>query len=266
MRTAQNENGSISTNLNCDSEGDISQVYTYLWSDLDPSTTQSGNRDNLSAGNYCLTVTDEDGCSYEGCWEVESEVGEIPQVTLLELNNIPICMEGSDPDCTGSLTIEVPDGATIEWLNVPNSGQSNSPTVTDLCPGTYQVEVKIDGCGFTHPFDIVCCSNVVDEDDEQNTTPIDIELIEWGSASSSTANDGFITLSITGGSDEKVISWTGPGGFMSSIESISNLAPGSYTVNIDDGCRSESELFIIYDCSALNLSVSGSVTANTCQK
>ena len=66
-------NGSIGVSLDCSSEDNANQMYSYIWGDLDPNIAQSGNRENLSAGEYCLTVSDEGGsCEYTNCWTVKS--------------------------------------------------------------------------------------------------------------------------------------------------------------------------------------------------
>lgn len=48
-------------------------------------------------------------------------------------------------------------------------------------------------------------------------------------------NDGFIDLTVSGGSNNYSFSWSGPNGYTAITEDISNLMAGSYTVIIDDG-------------------------------
>jgi large repetitive protein len=48
-------------------------------------------------------------------------------------------------------------------------------------------------------------------------------------------NDGFIDLTISGGSNNYTFSWSGPNGYTAITEDISNLIAGSYTVTINDG-------------------------------
>ena len=91
---------------------------------------------------------------------LDSEVGEFPQPTLVAQENITYCVMGNNPTCTGSINLEIPDGATIEWLNAPNSNHTNSSSLNNLCPGVYQANVTKDGCGFVHSYEIICCTIV----------------------------------------------------------------------------------------------------------
>ena len=179
--TCRGMNGAINVTLQCEQmEGlNTNQMYTYLWSDLDPSVAQSASRDNLSMGEYCLTVTDESGCEYTNCWTVENEVGEFPSPTIVAQSNIPFCYIDGNTPCTGSITISVPDGASFTWINIPNQNQTTSTTVTDLCVGDYQVEVLNDlGCGFIHTYSVVCCLEI-GQDEEQDNSHLEVtSLIE----------------------------------------------------------------------------------------
>ncbi|TFH38950.1 MAG: T9SS type B sorting domain-containing protein, partial [Bacteroidia bacterium] len=48
------------------------------------------------------------------------------------------------------------------------------------------------------------------------------------------ANDGSISITITGGTLPYAINWTGPNGYASTDEDISGLEPGSYSLNLTD--------------------------------
>lgn len=49
------------------------------------------------------------------------------------------------------------------------------------------------------------------------------------------ATDGFIDLTVTGGSGVYTYTWTGPNGFTASTEDLNGIAAGTYTVSINDG-------------------------------
>lgn len=52
-------------------------------------------------------------------------------------------------------------------------------------------------------------------------------------------NDGFIDLTISGGSSNYIFNWTGPNGFTAASEDINNLIAGDYSLTITDGvCQS----------------------------
>ncbi len=256
----QNGNGSIVTSISCTSENEVA-TYTYQWSDLDSDDPQTSLRNNLSSGDYCLTVTDNSECTYTGCWTVENIRGRsIPE--LIEQNNITYCSEEGDQNCTGSLTIAVEEGVSINWVNIPNPNQTNSTTVTDLCEGTYMVEITKNGCEFTYSFNIECCTTG-GQDFENSFPPLTIDLIEKISPVNSTSFDGVIEIDISGGSQEYFISWTGPNGFVSSNQSLGGLGPGEYCIMVDDGCSIMSLCITLVDCSNHNLSINGTVS-NTC--
>ena len=49
------------------------------------------------------------------------------------------------------------------------------------------------------------------------------------------ATDGFINVTVTGGSGTYTYLWSGPNGFSASSQNISNVAAGEYTLTINDG-------------------------------
>src|SRR5690606_13673701 len=57
-------------------------------------------------------------------------------------------------------------------------------------------------------------------------------------ASCSTAADGAISVTVTGGTPGLALSWSGPGGFASNAEDLSGLLPGTYSLTVTDqnGC------------------------------
>ena len=62
-------------------------------------------------------------------------------------------------------------------------------------------------------------------------------------ASCSSATDGSIAVTITGGVPGYTIEWSGPGGFSSGDEDIAGLAPGDYTLDMNmEWTLGESEL------------------------
>lgn len=110
-------------------------AYTYLWSN-GASTNQITN---VCAGNYAITVTDENGCSVT---LTNISVAEPPAVTI---NNIietyPLC----NNDCNGSILINSSSAITFSIDN----GSSFSPSgdFQNLCAGDYSiVAMDANGC------------------------------------------------------------------------------------------------------------------------
>ena len=92
-----------------------------------------------------------------------------------------------------------------------------------------------------------------------NTLTLDSTQATIGHLTCNGINDGSITISNTllfavGGSGGYDFAWSGPGGFSSTSQSISNLAPGSYTVLVTDRINAscnESASFVVNDRPAI---------------
>ena len=111
--------------------------YTYLWNDSSAAPTAV----NLCSGNYCVTVTDNNGCTTNGCITVTDSSGCTLSANISS-------MTASCGNCDGSATAS-PSGGTAPYTylwNDPNN-QFNA-VATGLCPGTYSVVIT-DAAGCT---------------------------------------------------------------------------------------------------------------------
>jgi gliding motility-associated-like protein len=63
---------------------------------------------------------------------------------------------------------------------------------------------------------------------------------------------GSIAVSVSGGSGKYIYSWTGPSGFTSSQEDITNLSQGIYTLQVSDGsdCILSKQWEVVYACAS----------------
>ena len=228
---------------------------------------------NISKGRYKVIVTDA------LCGTVELKMPVNPcnclTITLIDKENASIC-NGTEPDLPGSTSNESCDGKididvesnspyTISWSG-PNWYSSNSEDISNLCTGTYKVEVTVQGCTREMTFDICCCNVGLglpwEPDfpfplctDDGYTPPITIN----GEIDSP---NGAITISIDGGTAPS-FSWTGPNGYTSTLQNISNLELGTYCLRAFDGCSEDEECFEIVDCSLVDIQIDGNVT-ETC--
>ncbi len=121
------------------SGGTIGAGYTYLWNDTDMQTTATAT--NLLNKQYCVTVTDGNGCKATACLVVLSNNG--PKASLSSV--IATSCYGN---CNGSATITAVGGAapySYSWNTLPIQ---LSPVATGLCAGEYVATVS-DNSGCT---------------------------------------------------------------------------------------------------------------------
>lgn len=188
--------------------------YTYEWSDGLPSSNQ---QNNLGAGNYSVTVTDngEDMCSAEiqVLLEDGGEIIVTPQIVSTSCGND-----------NGSVTLDVIGGSgpyTTAWSDgvaLPNLERN------DLAPGSYNITVTDNASGCTDEVSVTI----------ENSVP----LVIFGDIQSTTCglDNGQIELIILDGSGNYTIQWNDP---TLSGTSVVNLSPGIYEVTIFDnelGC------------------------------
>ena len=110
--------------------GGTGSTYSYAWDNGQANATITG----LLDGQYCVTITDQAGCSEDYCANVPAIAGPF----ISTQGNAVIC----NSDCNGSATATAfANGGsnvfTYEW-GVFTGGQVGSPAI-GLCVGTYNV-------------------------------------------------------------------------------------------------------------------------------
>ncbi len=197
---------------------------------------------------YYAVVTFSSG----GCTEVTSNTAEItinqtPNIssksaTICSGNAFNISPDNSNGDITPTGTTYtwtapvISPAGTITGASAENNAQSSiSQTLTNTTtsPSTVTYTVR--------PTSGNCTGNTFDVTITVNPS-ISITFTQTNS-SCYLANSGALEIDISGGvpfstGNPYQINWSGPNGFSSTDEDISNLAPGDYTVNIldDGGC------------------------------
>lgn len=193
---------------------------TYLWGN--GATTP--NLSNLTANNYCLTVTDANGCTSTAC-------AAVTQPTALSLSTLPTntgCLGSS----SGEVNLSVSGGTGSYQFNWSN-GQTTQD-LTALPAGSYTVTVTdANGCTATK-------SATVGEN-----TAVLTQLWQTG-VKCLGGTDGTISTSVSGGSGVFNYAWAGPNGFTSNQQNLNGLMAGSYYLTVTDvaGCMVEDSIIV----------------------
>lgn len=205
--------GSINTSITGGIPG-----YTYAWTGPNGFTSTLQNLSGLTIGNYNLTVTDSKGCTQTTSATVTQPSAISITPTIVDVS----CFGGN----TGSIALSV-SGGTSPYTYLWNDGNS-SQNRTGLAAGTYSVTVTdVNNCALTY-------SNILVSQPASalSLSETHVNVLCYGNST------GSVNLSVTGGTSPYTYAWTGPGGFSSGLEDISNLAAGTYNVNVTDnkGC------------------------------
>jgi gliding motility-associated-like protein len=208
--TGNNCNGSI----DIDVSGGVGN-YSYLWS----NGAMSEDIDNVceSPPSYCVTVTDENGCTASLCEVLDLGLS----IQVVGTDNVS-CFD----ECDGSIDIQVNGGVLPYTYNWSPSGGTNADP-NGLCAGTYTVTVT-DGNGLT-------VSTTVAIDQPANPLTVIVENMIRPTADDA---NGLISLDVNGGWGFASVSWSGPNGFTASTLTVGGLVEGFYTATVIDanGC------------------------------
>lgn len=209
--------------------------YTYAWNDPLNQTTQTAT--NLTAGNYSVVVTDENGCT--ASLNISINEPDFPLQATVSASDDAICFG----DNTGSATVSVTGGSGSYSYSWNDDANQQTPTASNLAAGIYTVTITDNnGCATPLFFDLTI---------NGPTTPIDLTLTPSlfpGGANVMCATDSTATidLGITGGTAPYTILWELPGIETSTDQDLINLAPGTYTVTVtdDNGCEATETIAI----------------------
>ncbi len=207
------------------------QPYSYLWDDANNSTTQT--IENLSAGNYCVTVTDDNGCTISGCVTVNPGgcdlEGEIATVDVS-------CNGGSDGLASVTATGGTPP-YTYAWSSGGNETMEDS-----LSAGSYMVTIfDSNGC-------CIIINFVISEPAQFLQVATSVDNVTCNGDC-----DGNIALTVTGGTQPYTFEWSNG----STVCDIPDACSGTYSVTVTDanGCSITAEATVT-EPPALELTMS----------
>jgi len=124
------QNGSATLNVIQGTPG-----FNYSWNSTPPQTTR--NILNVPTGNYCVTVTDSNGCTTSVCVRIPPIAG--PSASTISVNEI--CHKAN-----GTATVNASGGMGPGHYTYLWSNNETTPTDTGLTEGTYYVTVSDGGC------------------------------------------------------------------------------------------------------------------------
>lgn len=201
--------------------------WDFDWQDINGNTLQTDMNANgpvtlngLDGGTYDAVVTDNMGC-------VLTETVVINEPTPITTNLI-----GANLNCymsnDGSIAASANGGTSpsgnysYSW-NGPNGYTSNNPNITNLAPGTYTVTISDNnGCTANDSYIVL------------QPTELTATLDNYVDVTCFGFTDGAINATVTGGTPNYILSWAGPNNFNSSLEDLTNLAQGPYTLSVLD--------------------------------
>ena len=124
--------------------------YTPAWgSQNGPLFSTAFDITNLSAGSYCITVTDALGCTRTSCYTIQNNGGGNNSILL----SGQVTNGGCGMNCDGSIEITINNGFVPYYYtlasaisNISGSSDQASFVLPSLCPGAYQIQIN-DGAG-----------------------------------------------------------------------------------------------------------------------
>ncbi len=230
-------NGSITTNITGGIPFTTGAPYQISWTGPNAFTSTAPNINGLAPGTYSLSITDAGGCPISNTYTINEPTDIV--ITTNTNNNIT-CFGSAN----GSIDISIAGGTppyTYSWTK-NTAPYAISEDISNLSPGTYVVSVSdTNNCGpktatFTITEPPILAVNLV------NQTNVDC----YGFAT------GAITINVSGGTPIQITpgvfgynyAWTGPNGYVSSNQNISNLVAGTYNLIVTDNLNCTKSLAV----------------------
>jgi len=233
----------------------------------------SGEFTGLSAGDYDLSVIDDNGCRKDTTITIIE-----PQVLTYTLDNVThnSCYGSND----ASISITISGGTqpyAINWTG-PDDFTSTEEDLVNLSAGLYSLNLTD-----ANTCNVLTLDTLITEPPQIVITPVDVSDYNGYGVTCYGETDGYIEVDVSGGIGTLNTNWEGPGGFTSSDEDIYDLEAGDYilTVTDDMGCSETYEVslnepdeldieYFVTDAScpdvedgSIDLTITGGVTPYT---
>ncbi len=190
-------------------------TYNYTWNNLATGDSLTG----LNAGTFVVTVEDINGCSV-----VDSVTLTVPNPIVIALDSVRNTTCTNDAD--GQVFISVTGGTPAYAYNWSTGGTTDS--IGNVLAGTYAVTVTdANGCFISDSFTLTA------------PTPVVITIDSLGDPTCTGAADGYLAVSVTGGTPGYSYSWSNA----ATSDSLTGLNDGTYTITATDvnGCSATNQ-------------------------
>ena len=233
--------------------GSGSSPYSYNWSGPNQFSTTTSFIFDLEAGNYNLTITDNNLCVFDTVFFLSqpAQLNQVVDVYKSDYSNFNIsCFGGND----AWIYVDVYDGYApyqFSWSN----GLSND-SIYNLFVGNYSLVITDNlGCTFDFDFDLIqpvqaLSGNISSLNDFNG---YDISCYNF--------NDGEIDINVVGGVPPYNYLWSNS----IAVNILQDLYAGSYAVDVYDNnnCLLEDSIILIQPDSLIAFSIS---KTDTCSK
>ncbi len=214
--TDVNCNGSNDGSITIEDPSGGSGTYLYRYDGGD-AWSESGSFTNIPPGTYNVEIRDggvESDCIVT--LVVGLAIGEPAALSVSASSTNVLCFGGSN----GAIDITVTGGTTpytFLWNN-----DATTEDLSGLTAETYNVTVTdANGCTVNASADVTQPNEIIVNHIITNV-------------SCNTCKNGSINISVTGGTGEYAFSWTGPDGYTSASEDLTNLFMGTYNLLVTD--------------------------------
>ncbi len=219
--------------------------YTYLWSDGASQTTDQAS--NLIAGDYTVTVTDNNGCTVTQTTTITEPATPVQITSITQTNTSCAGLNNGSAEVIATGGTDV---FTYLWSN-----NATTSTPNGLAPGTYTVTVTdSNGCTAEDQLDIV----------EYGLMSVSATSTDVGCFGASTGTASVTLISGgagTGNLSEYSYTWSGTG---QTTSTVTNLAVGNYTVTVTDiaGCTATATVTIAEPTELFSSITSGNLSCS----
>ncbi len=212
---------------------------TYNWNTSPAQITATAS--NLPAGSYSVTVKDANQCT------VSSVATSVTQPASALSYGLPAVTNASCKGGTGAIALPVAGGTApyaFSWTG-PNGFTATTQNITAVKAGVYTATITdAKGCALTStPISVTEPAAIVLGAPQVTNTQCGKSI-------------GAISVSATGGSGSLTYQWSGPNGFTSASQNITNIKAGAYTVSVTDANQCFVSMQINVNDGNSNISIS----------